>query len=195
MKYTALRRELWESPFIIEDRGRLKDLESREKCLTLLRDWAEEKAWPYELCEEDNVTLSHMYDVLHEWECCGPIKAILIQPDENSEPLNLIFDKDLYFSNYVKTQFAPIEVHCHIIEMFRKLQPLMKELVVVDEGELWQSDDFDLLAKNWNENIEFINQILEDNPSVQGPTRFENGRILDFVSAKEEEVSTSDVSS
>ncbi|MBK6840046.1 MAG: hypothetical protein IPG90_18650 [Bacteroidetes bacterium] len=46
------------------------------------------------------------------WDYEGPTKGVKIQPDQNSDPLWIEFDKDNYIQEYCKTQFAGIDVHC-----------------------------------------------------------------------------------
>lgn len=53
-----------------------------------------------------------------------------------------------YSINFVKTQFAPPDIHISIVKLLRFLQKkYIPDLQVIDEGEYWETGDRDLLIE------------------------------------------------
>src|SRR6267378_1716568 len=116
--------------------GKLKRPEAYQTVLATARRFREEKDWDY----------------------VGPVKGVVLYPHENSEPVRLEFDSELYIQEYTKTQFAQIEVHLLLVELLKKIEPYFEQLIVFDEGEyLEQSDEY------------------------QGPVRLPSKRIVDVT--------------
>src|SRR5262249_10737088 len=113
---------------------------------------------------------------------CGPIDGIVLFPHPDAEPLHLEFDRTLYVQDFIKTQFAPLDVHVRVVELLHSLEPDFEELAVVDEGEFWDSADVQTLRRH----VDTINRVLKDllakNPKTRYPVRLSSGRIADFVS-------------
>ncbi|CCB86685.1 putative uncharacterized protein [Parachlamydia acanthamoebae UV-7] len=169
----------------IHYRGYLKDHASIDACIEAIRNFASKKGWEFEEFEEKDITIDRMYEddqeKVHEWEYHGPIKGITVNTHETCEDLCFAFDNDLFFQEYVKTQYAPSDVHVEIINLLRSLQEHTKELVVDDEGQYWDTQDLETLNANLQETQELLEEILNDNPSCEGPVWLPDGRIADFV--------------
>ena len=73
------------------------------------------------------------------WDYTGPTRGIVLYPHENSEPLRLEFDRDLIVQEFIKTQFAPAEIHVKIVGFLKKIAPHFEALTVEDEGEYWDT--------------------------------------------------------
>ena len=116
-----------------------------------------------------------------EWNYVGPVKGLVMQPHENSDPLRLEFDKDLYIQEYVKTQFAPIECHIAIVTLLRKMAPFFENLQVVDEAEFYELNDQSRLQHHLDRCFEALNEHLQRSENSYGPVRLENGRIVDIM--------------
>jgi hypothetical protein len=117
-----------------------------------------------------------------EHDYTGPTRGIVLYPHKNSEPLRLEFDRDLFMQDYTKTQFAPIEVHVKMIRLLKEIAPQFVELVVEDEGEYWDTEDVDALARNLETCFRAMRVLLSSNPDLQGPVHLPSGRIADVVS-------------
>jgi hypothetical protein len=97
-----------------------------------------------------------------------PVKGIIIRPHEKSESLQLITDKqgnlrnvfafefaaadsDLTFLNFIKTQFAPVEIHIAVIKLLKYIQQkYISNLDVYDEGKYWQTENATLLQNKFD---------------------------------------------
>jgi hypothetical protein len=111
----------------------------------------------------------------------GSLQGIVILAHEMCEPIYLQFGTDLYFQDFVKTQFAGARVHVQIVELLRKLKPFLADLSVDDEGEYWRGSNREKL----DEHIAFTNKVLEkmraSSPAARGPLKIESGRIVDLI--------------
>lgn len=114
-------------------------------------------------------------------ELRGADKGIKIQPDENSDPLWLEFDKNNYIQEYCKTQFAGIDVHVQIISLLKEIQPHFTELQVKDESEYWETENKSLLQESLDNYFDAEEKAKTENPKLSGPFRLKNGRIIDLM--------------
>jgi hypothetical protein len=110
----------------------------------------------------------------------GPVIGIQIQPHESSEPLILEFDKNFYIQEYCKTQFAGVAAHLELLAFLKEIEPHFDNLVVIDEGEFWETNDFDILEDHFERFFEAFENAKEENPKLSGPYRI-NGRIIDLM--------------
>jgi len=170
----------------IHYRGYIKDQEARIKCIELIKGFGIKRQWPFQVLEEKNdVTLDRFFEDengdLQEWIYQGPVDGVILNPHENCEALKFEFDDDLFFQGYVKTQFSPLEIHVEILQVFNLIRPYLKELVILDEGEYWETEDALLLAKNAENNLNSILNAIENDDSLEGPVWLSSGRIADIV--------------
>lgn len=106
------------------------------------------------------------------------MRGIIIKPHPNSESVYLTFNQDgeLCFyipqaapghfgqnkSLFTKTQFAPLDVHVSICELFTLIRDkYFPTLQVVDEGEYWETRDLARLAENFETLNTLINKIAD----------------------------------
>lgn len=115
------------------------------------------------------------------WDYQGAVRGIRIQPHENSDPLLLEFDKDLYIQEYCKTQFAGVPVHVSIVEFLRGIEPCFEKLSVVDEGEFWDTNDTKILEQRFEDFFAAFESAIRENPKLKGPFRMRDGRIVDLM--------------
>jgi hypothetical protein len=116
-----------------------------------------------------------------EWRYEGPVKGVKIIPSESCEPLWLEFDQNLVVQDFCKTQFADIEVHIWIIELFDALNQCFENLRIADEGEYWDTRDGNRLRELRDECFELIGSAKEQDRTLSGPFRMEDGRIVDLM--------------
>jgi hypothetical protein len=159
--------------------GRLKDKDSLAECLALAKRFSEERQWHFKPIDNPEVILRRVRDE-QDWNYVGPVTGIEIQPHGDSERLRLEFDRDLYVQDWIKTQFAPIDVHVQVSELFHLLDSFFEGFKVEDEGEYFETSDLSLLAKHRDSVSAILSEYLA-NPKNHGPVRLDSGRIVDVV--------------
>ncbi|HEX8315515.1 MAG TPA: hypothetical protein VF609_11005 [Flavisolibacter sp.] len=160
--------------------GQLLSAEAFDKAIETAKGFAENNGLEYFLFKEDNKLLQRVKNE-QDWDYEGPTKGIHIQPDESSDPFILEFDKDYYLQEYCKTQFADISVHILIIDLLRQIVPFFKSFNVEDEGEYWETSDINLLQQHIDNCFKVIEEMKQEDATMDGPYRLENGRILDLM--------------
>lgn len=131
-----------------------------------------------------------------------PVKGIIIRAHEKSESLQLISDlhgnlrnvfafefagedSDLTYLNFIKTQFAPVEIHIAVIKLLKYIQQkYISNLDVYDEGEYWQTGDEKILKRK----IDFLNRIMDQFEDVLNSVKFEENETAESVADKIEEI-------
>ena len=131
-----------------------------------------------------------------------PVKGIIIQPHPKSESLQLITDQqgnlrnvfafefagedsDLTYLNFIKTQFAPVEIHIAVIKLLKYIQQkYISNLDVYDEGEYWQTGDEKILKGK----IDFLNKAMDQLEGILSSIKFEENETAESVADKIEEV-------
>ena len=114
-----------------------------------------------------------------------PLDGVVIHPHEMSEPVNLVFGPSLIHKNFVKTQFAGPRVHAQIVDMLRKLSPLLRSIEVIDEADYWESGNSRDMEAAFASVDAQIEAIKRDRRDVHGPVKLSDGRILDIVARGE----------
>jgi hypothetical protein len=144
----------------IHFQGKLVSDEQYEKLITCAKDFAEENQMPWVPLNNENGSLLRYKDG-DFYEYNGTIKGIVIQPGLNCEPFFLQFDKDLIIHQFCKTQYADISIHILLIDLLRQIESCFAELIVIDEGEYWETDDINLLQKHFDKNQSAIDKLSE----------------------------------
>ncbi len=118
------------------------------------------------------------FEVFNDCHDLQPIRltGLFIYPHRNSEPLSLIFDyegclrnvvmlkypdehPEFTYMNFIKTQFAPVEIHIAVVKLLRYIQKkYMTNLEVNDEGGYWETEDAALLKKR----VDFLNFKMDE---------------------------------
>jgi hypothetical protein len=169
--------------------GSFREGESLSKMIEELKDIMEVFKWDYHIFEKEfpnQPNLENIYDENIYCIClsppkCEPIFLCFLSNRKMSSPIHLQFygktaDKEeqkyLYMLS-VKTQFAGIEIHKIIIELFRYLekQGYFSDLKIVDEGEYWETGDEkrlkDIFSK-YNNLLDQVSLALESIPTQEG---------------------------
>jgi hypothetical protein len=160
--------------------GQLKSDNDFNSVMTRAKNFAWTNEMPYEFFSVPLKKLGRVKDE-KDWDYEGPAKGIKIQPDPNSDPLWLEFDKNNYIQEYCKTQFAGIGVHLKIISLLKEIEPYFNELFVIDEGEYWETNDAANLQSSLDSYFEAAEKAMAENPKLDGPFRLEDGRIVDLI--------------
>lgn len=81
----------------------------------------------------------------------------------------------------MQTQFAGIEVHLKIIYFLKEIKSHFSTLIVIDEGEYWESEDKLLLQKHFDDYFIAAEKAVTENPKLSGPFRLQDGRLIDLM--------------
>jgi hypothetical protein len=161
--------------------GKLEPEAGFLKVMDIIKQFAISVGLPFTEFEVENKLLERVRDE-RAWDYNGPTKGICLQPDGNTDPLNLEFDRDPYIQEYCKTQFADIDVHILIIDLLRQIECYFERLTVEDEGEYWATNDKALLQKHLDTCFKAIEDAKKNDRSLTGPYRISEGRIVDLIS-------------
>jgi len=160
--------------------GKLKSEIEFSAVIEIAREFAVDNEMVYNLFDEPIKTLERVKNG-KDWDYVGPTKGIRIQPDENSDPLWLEFDKDYFIQEYCKTQFANIEIHIEIIKLLKKIEPYFEQLNIIDEGEYWESFNHSILQVHIDNCFTAIEEAKKENSKLSGPFRVKGNRIVDLM--------------
>lgn len=160
--------------------GQLKSENDFNSVITAAKNFAQNNEMPYEFFSDPFKKICRV-KAEQDWDYEGPTKGIKIQPDPNSDPLWLEFDKDNYIQEFCKTQFAGIDVHLKIIQLLKLIQPHFIELLVTDEGEYWETNDKTKLQHSFDSYFVAAEKAIAENPKLNGPFRLDDGRIIDLM--------------
>ncbi len=155
----------------IHYRGKIADIGKVKDVCYELNDIAGSMHWPCSSLDED-FSKPMTADLVHDAESVEitghlPLKGVSIKPHPECELFNFYFDKEGNVSSpityimasdgsvkpdkafvFVKTQFAPIDVHITLIKLLKYLKKrYVPNLEVVDEGGYWETDDKELLKE------------------------------------------------
>lgn len=161
--------------------GRIKHPKAYPLLLDELEELSVQNGWPKKKIDDEVRTLKRVR-VEKDWDYTGKTFGLVLQPDENSDPLRFEFDEEYYVQEFIKTQFAGIDVHIAVVELFRKIQPFFENLKISDEGEFWETSDEDVLAEHIENCNKALQEMLTKNPKARGPVRLADGRIVDLMS-------------
>ena len=165
---------------VIHFEGSLLGEGAYEPTVAIVTNFARARGWPCKELAREHAKLKRTSGE-KSWDYIGPTKGIELQPHPNSETLRFEFDDQLYVQDYVKTQFAPIEVHIAIVELLKRLQPEFRELRVNDDGEFFDTGDPRHLARHRDSVFKVLKDMLARHPNTIGPVRGPDGRILDIM--------------
>jgi hypothetical protein len=76
-----------------------------------------------------------------EWDDIGPVNGIVIYLHEDCDPVRLEFDRDLYVQEFIKRQFADVEMNIKVLKLLKAIEPFFCILNVEDESEWWETRD------------------------------------------------------
>jgi len=160
--------------------GQLISEQDFDMLINKAKDFAQRNCMQHNLISDALKSLARVKNE-KEWNYDGPTKGIAIQPDRNCDPLVLEFDTEHYIQEYCKTQFAGIEVHLKIIYFLKEIKSHFSTLIVIDEGEYWESEDELLLQKHFNDYFIAAEKAVTENPKLSGPFRLQDGRLIDLM--------------
>jgi len=161
--------------------GRLNNADSLRRVISDAMAFAACEGWTTSAVHEVSVTLRRVQNE-RDIEYRGPVEGVVVFPHSDAEPLRLEFDRTLYVQDWIKTQFAPVDIHVRIVELLRSLKSEFEWFRVDDEGEYWETSDLQCLT----EHVATVNKVLRDllvkDPGKRGPVHLPSGRIVDYMS-------------
>jgi hypothetical protein len=111
----------------------------------------------------------------------GKLSTFRIDPHEHCEPITFQITAEGYFKNWCKTQFAPLEIHMGIVDLFSQCKIKFSELVIQDEGGYWETRDAEALEERIVKCFLEMRKTMDEDPDYHGPVKSEDGRITDLV--------------
>jgi hypothetical protein len=125
--------------------GQLNNEAAYQELIGVAFTMANAEGWPIQPIAPGEVALSRVRDE-KEWDYIGPVNGIVIYLHEDCYPVRLEFDRDLYVQEFIKTQFAGVEMHIKVLKLLKAIEPFFCILNVEDEGEWWETRDTARLA-------------------------------------------------
>lgn len=163
--------------------GHLRDAAAYDALISMARDVASRNGWETSPIDEREVTLKRARDD-EDWDYVGPVKGVEIRPHKDAEPLRLEFDENLYVQEFMKTQFAPTDIHIAVVEFLQSIEPLFASLEVYDEAEYYETGDLNELRRHFDRFFEVFHEKLAESDRYIGPFKLPSGRIADLVTKR-----------
>ncbi|HLZ41530.1 MAG TPA: hypothetical protein VKQ11_11230 [Candidatus Sulfotelmatobacter sp.] len=160
--------------------GRLKSAEALSSLALRIEEIGRAETLLTERFENSQAKLGRVRDE-RPWDYVGPSKGILLYLHDDCDPLRLEFDRELYVQEWVKTQFAGVDTHIRLIQILRDIEGFFQTLAVNDEGEYWESENREALAKHIRRCNEVIAEFAAKNPHAQVKVKDPNGRLIDLI--------------
>ena len=160
--------------------GQLLSEAAYAEVLALAKAYAKEQDWPHEPIDCEEAQLSRVRND-EDWDYAGTTRGIALFPHEDSEPVRLEFDRDLFIQEFTKTQFAGTAVHVLVVNLLRRIAPLFASFIVHDEGEFWDTSDLGILKGHFQAFYRALGEQLPKYPGAKVKVRLPSGRIADFV--------------
>ena len=160
--------------------GRLKSQKDFDEVIEKARDFAKRRSSDIFQLDNDKKLLKRVRNE-QDWDYEGTGKGIRLQPHDNSDPLILEFDKNLYIQEFCKTQFSDISVLIDIVDFLRDIESHFDKLSVIDEGEFWETNDIKLLEQKFEDFFVAFENAIQENPKLKGPFKMSDGRIVDLM--------------
>lgn len=173
----------------IHYRGSFGKNASLSKMVNEVKDIMEARKWEYTLYQDEfpsdynleNSYNENIYGISFTPPECETVSLCFLSNGKMSSPAHLEFygkttdreeQKYLYMLS-VKTQFAGVEIHKFIIELFRylKKQEYFETLEIIDEGKYWETGDENLLQaifKQYANLLDDFSFAIESNPIKNG---------------------------
>jgi hypothetical protein len=64
---------------------------------------------------------------------------IVVTPHPKCESLSFIFDYKLKIEGFMKTVYAPVEIHKQLVTLLFEVKPLFKKLIIKDDTGYWDA--------------------------------------------------------
>ena len=171
-------------------KGKLNHPDLTNNFLAEMADIAQAMEWDYKSQNYNDKLLEVM------------INGLIIIPHKDSEPLSLLIDKEGYFRNgimlrfapekpqytyvnFIKTQFAPIEIHIALVKLFKYIKKkYVSNLEIIDEGDYWETGNAELLKQKFD----FINFKIRELEAALSSVIIKEGESPESIADKIEQI-------
>jgi hypothetical protein len=116
------------------------------------------------------------------WSCAESPDGLILYPHPDCEPVELLFENEIFLDRFTKTQFAGAETHILIIEFLRSIEPLFLDFTVEDDGEYWESGLKERLLEHMQNVERSLAEIRQSEPHAQIKVKLPSGKIVDVLS-------------
>ncbi len=160
----------------IHYKGKLNNIDLLDSFCNEIEDIAKDMDWKYNLLENDLYKPNSSR--IEGGEIIGhiPLKGISLSIHKDAESLSFYFDKDgnirniisMTFlsenelsesSDFIKTQFAPVQIHITVIKLLKYIKSkYISNLEVTDEGGYWETEDEILLKQK----LDFLDEKIDE---------------------------------
>lgn len=161
--------------------GRLRDDASFERVMKVIETFARAAGWRTELVASEHARLTRVIDE-EDADYDGPVRGIVVYPHDDCDPMALVFGSDLFAQDFVKTQFAGVDVHRRVVELLQAIEPHFSSLMVEDEGEFWETLDAQVLEMHIENTNRVLAEYLAEHPGAQAKVKLPTGRMVDIMS-------------
>jgi hypothetical protein len=156
--------------------GRIANPEQLPELIDEIKDVAKAFNWKYFIYERQfqlntygkSVFNQEIYGISFTPTNCETIDVCFLSNGRMSGPANLSFwgaavskpECDYLYMLSVKTQFAGIETHLFIIQLFRYLsKKYFTDFNLSDEGQYWETNDESILRANFKKYTDLIDSV------------------------------------
>ncbi len=167
----------------IHYKGTLKSVGMISPLIEELVDIAKTMEWEYKILDK-SIDQTSDFKLVHDEKSDKiiaklPLKGISVSIHKKCEKLQLFFDKNgilrdppqMEFSHvheeapsflFIKTQFAPLQVHITIIKLLKYLsKKYFSEFQVFDEGDYWETEDENILRYKLISHAKKMDQVAQ----------------------------------
>jgi len=173
----------------IHYKGSFRESASLSKMVNEVKDIMEVRKWEYNIYQDEfpndynlkNSYNENIYGISFTPPECETVSLCFLSNRKMSIPLLLKFyektsykpEQEYLYMLSVKTQFAGVEIHKFIIELFRYLQKqeYFETLEIIDEGKYWETRDENLLQDIFKQNVNLLDNfslVIESIPKKNG---------------------------
>jgi hypothetical protein len=154
----------------IADKSKLHQLIEELEEIAHIHEWdchVFEREFPQGDYSEDEHD-DNLYGILFSPPKCEPVSITFLSNERMCGPMQLMHwgnssdekeQRYLYLIS-TKTQYAGVEIHKMVIGIFRYLhKQYLTDFELIDEGEYWETNDEELLKRNFKKSTDLINSV------------------------------------
>lgn len=186
----------------IHYKGKLNNPELIMPVINEITDISNEMNWNYSIIDEDLNAPDSAQLNEGKIESTVLLKGLMIEIHEKAESLSFLFDKngalrnpvsmsfesydgEYSYNNFIKTQFAPVDIHITVIRLLKYIKKkYISNLEVFDEGMYWETEDKEMLIEKFT----FLNNMMDKLESALTQIEKTDNETPDSITDKIEEV-------
>ncbi len=158
--------------------GRFRESASLSEMVNEVKDIVEACKWDYTIYNEEfpsdlsseSSYNDNIYGISFTPPECETVSLSFLSNRRMSSQAHLRFfgktvdrpEQEYLYMLSVKTQFAGVEIHKFIIELFRylKKQKYFENLEITDDGKYWETRDENLLKEIFKQNVDLLDNFV-----------------------------------